>query len=136
MEAAPATATSSATSTSTTESTVPPPVKTMRALVLEDFTNPAKFKEIPIPTPKDGEVLIKMESAPINPSDLAFLKGHYSSNKPFPCVPGFEGSGVVVASGGNKETTGFNTNTSLILTFSNHFFSLLFRWSLGLEPCE
>lgn len=106
MEAAPATgtatvtATTSTTSTSPTESTVPAPVKTMRALVLEDFTNPAQFKEIPIPTPKDGEVLIKMESAPINPSDLAFLKGHYSSDKPFPCVPGFEGSGVVVASGG------------------------------------
>jgi len=44
--------------------------------------------------------LIKIDSAPINPSDLAFLMGHYSSDKPFPTVPGFEGSGTVVLSGG------------------------------------
>lgn len=77
-----------------------PNKKTMMAMVLEEFKKPAELKEIPIPVPKDGEVLIRVESAPINPSDLSFLKGHYSSNKPLPCVPGFEGSGVVVASGG------------------------------------
>ena len=43
--------------------------------------------------------MIKIDSAPINPSDLAFLMGHYSSGKPFPTVPGFEGSGTVVLSG-------------------------------------
>lgn len=75
---------------------------TMKALVLEDFKTPASLKVIEIPVPRNGEVLIRVESAPINPSDLAFLKGHYSSNKPLPCVPGFEGSGVVVSNGGMK----------------------------------
>lgn len=41
-----------------------------------------------------------MESAPINPSDLSFMKGNYSSKKTLPCTPGFEGSGVVVENGG------------------------------------
>ncbi|KAL4506573.1 hypothetical protein ABPG72_000144 [Tetrahymena utriculariae] len=74
--------------------------KTMRALVLEEPKKPIVLKEIGIPTPKSGQLLIKVEAAPINPSDLAFLQGHYSSNKGYPCVPGFEGSGVVVSSGG------------------------------------
>jgi NADPH2:quinone reductase len=39
-------------------------------------------------------------AAPINPSDLAFLAGHYQSNKKFPTVPGFEGAGIVVENGG------------------------------------
>jgi len=45
-------------------------------------------------------VLIKVESAPINPSDLGFLRGSYSSGKKLPTTPGFEGSGTVVLNGG------------------------------------
>jgi NADPH:quinone reductase len=56
--------------------------------------------EIPIPKPKKGEVLIKMAFSPINPSDLAFLTGNYGIKKPMPVVPGLEGSGIVVESGG------------------------------------
>ncbi|CAD8110816.1 unnamed protein product [Paramecium sonneborni] len=72
----------------------------MRAVVLEGPGQEAVMKEIPIPTPQSGQVLIKVDSAPINPSDIAFLHGAYSSNKQFPCVPGFEGSGTVIANGG------------------------------------
>lgn len=57
--------------------------------------------EKPIPKPlKKGQVLIKMAYSPINPSDLAFLTGQYGIQKELPVVPGFEGSGTVVASGG------------------------------------
>lgn len=49
---------------------------------------------------KKREVLIRMHSAPINPSDLMFLRGLYGIKKKLPVVPGFEGSGNVVASGG------------------------------------
>ena len=45
-------------------------------------------------------MLVKILAAPINPSDIVFLKGFYSSEKPLPCVPGFEGSGIVVENGG------------------------------------
>lgn len=73
---------------------------TMKALLLE---GPAQIsvKELPLPKPADGEVLIKVMAAPINPSDIYFIKsGAYSGVKTTPCVAGFEGSGVVVASGG------------------------------------
>lgn len=73
--------------------------KTMKAVVLEGPGAKPVVKEIPIPEPKSGQVLIKVDSAPINPSDIAFLHGSYSSNKKFPTVPGFEGSGTVIQSG-------------------------------------
>jgi NADPH:quinone reductase-like Zn-dependent oxidoreductase len=47
-----------------------------------------------------GEVLVRMAAAPINPSDLVFLRGRYGVRKALPVVPGFEGSGTVVAGRG------------------------------------
>ncbi len=74
--------------------------KTMKAIVLEEYGKPAVVKEVPIPVPKSGQVLIRVEAAPINPSDTSNLKGNYSSGQKLPCTPGFEGSGYVVKSGG------------------------------------
>eukprot|EP00051_Salpingoeca_urceolata_P022822 m.378735 g.378735 ORF g.378735 m.378735 type:complete len:436 (+) comp20027_c4_seq4:1268-2575(+) len=57
-------------------------------------------KKLPVPVPKSGEVLVRVAFSPVNPSDLSFLLGNYGVKKELPCVPGFEGSGVVVQSGG------------------------------------
>lgn len=53
-----------------------------------------------VPTPKRGEVLIRMRAAPINPNDLMFLDGTYEVKKPVGTIAGFEGSGTVVGAGG------------------------------------
>ena len=87
--------------------------KTMKALVLEEFGGTPTLKDVPVPKPKYNEVLIKIEYAPLNPMDLSFLKGYYSSVKKLPVTIGFEGCGTVVASGGNhlerkKETEIFH----------------------------
>lgn len=76
--------------------------KMMKAVVIEEKGKAPVIKEIPIPTPLNGQVLVKMDSAPINPSDISFLYGGYSTSKPFPCVPGFEGSGTVLVNGYNS----------------------------------
>ncbi len=70
-----------------------------KAIVL---SGPETFKvdSIHLPKLQKGKVLVKMAFAPVNPSDLAFLTGNYGLKKAFPVVPGLEGSGVVVASGG------------------------------------
>ena len=39
-------------------------------------------------------------AAPVNPSDLYFLHEGSYDHKKAPCIPGFEGSGIVVESGG------------------------------------
>jgi NADPH:quinone reductase len=74
-------------------------MKNMKALLLNG-PNDWTLSEIPIPTPKKGQVLVKMAFSPINPSDLAFLTGNYGLKKAYPVVPGLEGSGTVTESGG------------------------------------
>ena len=45
-------------------------------------------------------MLIKVHSAPINPSDILFMKGYYKGIKlDYPYTPGWEGSGTVVEAG-------------------------------------
>ena len=56
--------------------------------------------ERPVPRPARGQDLIRMAAAPINPSDLMFVRGLYGFKRALPAIPGFEGSGTVVAAGG------------------------------------
>ena len=78
------------------------PPKTMRALVLSAYDGPAALEVVdkPVPVPGPGQVLVKVEAAPVNPSDLTFLRGRYGFTRPLPTVPGFEASGRVVAGSG------------------------------------
>lgn len=88
-------------------SRVPP---TMKAIVLREYnTNLGRVlrslivEDRTIRMPEKDEVLVKMEAAPCNPSDIAFLRGMYDRVKPVPVVPGFEGTGTVVATGKSPE---------------------------------
>jgi NADPH:quinone reductase-like Zn-dependent oxidoreductase len=81
--------------------------KQMRAVVLEAYhanigeaVRRLKVEERPVPTPRRGQVLVRIEAAPCNPSDLLLLQGQYGTLKTLPTVPGWEGAGAVVASGG------------------------------------
>jgi NADPH2:quinone reductase len=73
--------------------------KTMQAVLLTGKESPLTVGSIPVPIPKPGQLLVRIAAAPINPSDLGFLRGSYGFQKPFPIVPGLEGSGTVVAAG-------------------------------------
>lgn len=59
------------------------------------------IEQLPIPEPQPGQVLIKVEFSTINPSDYLSILGKYPSIDP-PLTPGFEGSGIVVSSGGGE----------------------------------
>ena len=75
----------------------------MKAVVLKDCNRTPQSLEVanlPVPRLKSGQVLIKLAATSIGPADLMFLKGQYGITKPLPVVPGFEGSGTVIASGG------------------------------------
>ncbi len=74
---------------------------TMRGLELATYHGPGALNLVdkPLPRPQRGQLLVKMHAAPINPSDLLFLEGRYGQKKTLPVVPGFEGSGTVVAVG-------------------------------------
>lgn len=75
----------------------------MKAIQLTATGNPVenlKLVEIPKPTaPGSGEVIIKMEYSPINPSDLMVANGVYFIQPELPAVIGGEGVGVIVEAG-------------------------------------
>ena len=80
---------------------------TMRAVVLPEYGHNAldaigklQVVERPVRRPARGQVLVRIEAAPCNPSDLLLLLGKYGTLKTLPTVPGWEGAGTVVASGG------------------------------------
>lgn len=55
---------------------------------------------IALPDLKDGQVLIKMAMASINPSDLHYIKGEYGHPRVKGAAAGFEGVGEVIAGNG------------------------------------
>ena len=76
----------------------------MQAIVLEQQTDTPTLRvvEKPIPIPKKGQVLVNIEVAPVNPSDVMFVTGKYQAivDTELPVVPGFVASGTVVDTGG------------------------------------
>lgn len=76
---------------------IPP---SMQAVQLDEPNGELITREIPIPRPGPGEVLVRMAAAPINPSDLGSLNGlSYGREYTLPFTPGIEGSGWVVEAG-------------------------------------
>jgi NADPH:quinone reductase-like Zn-dependent oxidoreductase len=78
----------------------------MQALVLKaynaDLETAVRSLQLatrPVPRLKLRQVLVRMEAAPCNPSDLLFLQRMYGVVKTLPTVPGWEGAGTVVAAG-------------------------------------
>lgn len=57
-----------------------------------------KIEQTEVPRPGPGEVLVKMDASPVNPSDLALIAGGYLERS-YPFTPGLEGSGTVVRVG-------------------------------------
>ena len=56
--------------------------------------------------PAVGEVLVRIEAAPINPADLNLIEGTYGVKAELPAVPGIEGCGVVVSGGSGRFEAG------------------------------
>ena len=74
----------------------------MKRLQLLRFGNPDEvivLNEAPEPALEAGEVLVKLEAAPINPSDFLLVKGYYGLQPAFPFNLGSEGVGRVVKVG-------------------------------------
>lgn len=79
----------------------------MTCLAVQEVTDPqappsarVKLTEKPVPRPKRGQVLVKMDAASANPSDLMYLRALYGVPPNYGAAAGFEGTGRVVASGG------------------------------------
>jgi len=63
-----------------------------------------KWKSLPTPEPKAGEVRIAIRAASLNFPDLLIVEGKYQFKPPLPFVPGSECAGVVEAVGDGVTT--------------------------------
>ena len=67
----------------------------MKAVHIQKYGRMPILSTCPIPVRSQGQYLIKMKYAPINPSDLFFYLGLYGVRKEGYPIMGFEGSGVI-----------------------------------------
>ncbi len=77
---------------------------TMTGPVIENAGDWLAEAELPVPQPGPGQVLIKLRTASVNPSDLHFIKGEYGQPRVKGAAAGFEGCGDVVATGKGAES--------------------------------
>ena len=82
-------------------------MSTMKAAVMHTAGGPdvLKIETLPIPTPKDGEVLIRVKAFGLNRSELFTRQGH-SPGVHFPRVLGIEAVGLVDTCPGKELTEG------------------------------
>jgi NADPH2:quinone reductase len=71
----------------------------MLAVCLNEQDGQLTTRQVAVPTPGKGEVLVKIAAAPINPSDLARIKNLSDPADWRSFIPGIEGCGTVVANG-------------------------------------
>jgi NADPH:quinone reductase-like Zn-dependent oxidoreductase len=67
----------------------------MHAALVEDFKSPPRYREIPTPAPKQGELLLKVRAAALSNLVRGQANGsHYSSGTTLPFTPGNDGVGI------------------------------------------
>jgi NADPH2:quinone reductase len=85
---------------------------TMRAVVVDRPGPPEvlQLRDLPVPRPVPGQVLIRVRASGLNRSELHFRSGLATSGS-FPRVPGIEATGVVEAAPGGELAPGTQVAT-------------------------
>jgi len=73
--------------------------KTMKAAVVERFGEPLALREVPVPAPGPGQVLVEIMASGVCHTDLHAADGDWPIKPTLPFTPGHEGAGVVVELG-------------------------------------
>ena len=71
----------------------------MRAMQVTAYGQPLKMRELEMPIPAAGEVLVEIETCGLNFGDLLLIKGTYQEKPPLPFTLGMELAGTVRALG-------------------------------------
>jgi alcohol dehydrogenase, propanol-preferring len=73
--------------------------KKMNAAVVEKFGEPLQIRDVPIPDPKAGEVLVEIIASGVCHTDLHAADGDWPLKPTLPFIPGHEGAGFVAKLG-------------------------------------
>ncbi len=75
----------------------------MRAAVVTAFDHPLEVKDVPVPAPGPGQVLVRMEASGVCHTDIHAAHGDWPVKPRPPFIPGHEGVGVVEALGPGEQ---------------------------------
>src|SRR6184192_160322 len=77
----------------------------MRTFAIDELGQPGAVHDLPDPQPAEGQLLIRVAAAGLNPFDNAVLRGHLKGRMEhrFPLVPGMDASGSIEALGKGLE---------------------------------
>ncbi|MDD4144789.1 MAG: alcohol dehydrogenase catalytic domain-containing protein, partial [Prolixibacteraceae bacterium] len=84
----------------------------MKAAVLESYKK-FVWKEVPSPTIKDNEVLVRIRFAGICGTDMHIFPGDFHPRTRVPFIPGHEIGGVVAEAG--REVSGFRVGDKVAI---------------------
>ena len=88
--------------------------ETMRAIVVDRPGPPEvlQLRELPVPDPERGQVLIRVKAFGLNRSELHFRQGVATSGT-FPRIPGIEATGIVAEAPGGEFAPGTQVVTMM-----------------------
>ena len=78
----------------------------MRAFAVPEFNGTGSVTEVPIPQPGEGQILVRVRAAGVNPMDPIAVSGAMKEMLPhrLPLVPGFDYAGDIESVGPGVET--------------------------------
>jgi propanol-preferring alcohol dehydrogenase len=77
--------------------------KMMKAAVVQEFGQPLVVANVPVPSPTENQILIKVMACGVCHTDLHAANGDWPVKPQLPLIPGHEAIGYVVALGPNVE---------------------------------
>ena len=85
----------------------------MRAVRVHEFGDPdvLRVEDVPLPEPVEGEALVHVQAAGVNPFEAYVRAGWYTELPALPYTPGCDGAGVSIDSGERVYVTGSLSGT-------------------------
>jgi alcohol dehydrogenase, propanol-preferring len=71
----------------------------MRAAVVPELGAPLEIRDVPVPAPGPGQVLVKIEASGLCHTDIHAARGEWPVKPKIPLIPGHEGVGTVTEVG-------------------------------------
>src|SRR5262245_44705370 len=74
-------------------------MRTMKAAVVPELGAKLEIREVPVPEPGPGQVLVRMRASGLCPTDIHAAGGDWPAKANAPFTPGVEGAGTIEAPG-------------------------------------
>src|SRR5690606_29413077 len=73
--------------------------RAMKAAVVPALGEPLEIRDLPVPEPDAGQIVVKIEASGLCHTDIHAARGDWPVKPKIPLIPGHEGVGTVVAVG-------------------------------------